>query len=94
MNPFESALAPARAYTSFMINRTFTVVVEPDGDVFHAFVPSLRGCHTFGETVNEAMDHIREAITLHIEGMQADGEEIPVEREPFVVGRVSVPMAS
>ncbi len=77
-----------------MTDRTFTVVVEPDGDAFHAFVPALRGCHTFGDTVDEAMDQIREAIALHIEGMQADGEEIPVERDPFVVGRVSVPMAS
>ena len=58
---------------------TFTIVVEPDGDAFHAFVPALRGCHTFGDSVEEATAHIREAIALHVEAMLADGEDVPVE---------------
>ena len=32
---------------------TFTVVIEPDEDMFHAFVPILPGCHTFGETIDD-----------------------------------------
>jgi predicted RNase H-like HicB family nuclease len=31
-----------------MKKHQFTVVIEPDEEAFHAFVPSLRGCHTFG----------------------------------------------
>jgi predicted RNase H-like HicB family nuclease len=57
----------------------FTVVIEPDEDAFHAYVPTLPGCHTFGSTVEEAQANIAEAITLHIEGMLQDGESIPVE---------------
>jgi predicted RNase H-like HicB family nuclease len=72
----------------------FTVIIEPDEDVFHAFVPALPGCHTFGATVEEAQNNIAEAITLHIESMQEDGELVPVEREPLFITRLSVPMAA
>ncbi len=40
-------------------------------------VPSLPGCYSQGETVDEALENIREAIELHIEDMIASGEEIP-----------------
>ena len=47
---------------------SYTVVIEPDEDAYHAFVPTLPGCHTFGETVDEALLFIKEAIALYIEG--------------------------
>lgn len=40
-------------------------------------VPSLPGCYSQGETMEEAMENIREAIALHIESMIAHGEEVP-----------------
>jgi predicted RNase H-like HicB family nuclease len=40
-------------------------------------VPSLPGCYSQGETVDEALENIREAIELHIEDMIAAGEEVP-----------------
>jgi predicted RNase H-like HicB family nuclease len=72
----------------------FTVVIEPDEDAFHAYVPALPGCHTFGATVEEARSNIAEAIALHIECMQEDGESIPIEREPLFITRLSVPVAA
>ena len=54
-----------------------TVVIEPDEDAFHAFVPSLPGCHTFGMTVDEARANILEAMELHLECMLEEGEAIP-----------------
>ena len=69
----------------------FTVVIEPDEDGFHAYVPSLPGCHSFGATIDEARKNIAEAIQLHIECMQEHGEAIPVEREPTLITRLSVP---
>ncbi|MBN1659392.1 MAG: type II toxin-antitoxin system HicB family antitoxin [Anaerolineae bacterium] len=56
----------------------FTVVIEPDEDVFHAYVPALPGCHTFGATVDEARANIEEAMALHVESMLEDGEAVPV----------------
>ena len=40
-------------------------------------VPSLPGCFSQGETVDEALASIREAIALHIESMIAHDEEVP-----------------
>jgi len=33
-----------------MTTQQFTVVLEPDRDGFHAYVPTLPGCHSFGLT--------------------------------------------
>ena len=41
------------------------------------FVPSLPGCITYGETVDEAIDMAKEAIKLYIEELQDRGESIP-----------------
>lgn len=72
--------------------RQFTVIMEPDEGAFHAYVPSLPGCHTFGATVEEAQANIKEAITLHLESMLADGETPPLEGESLFVTRLSVPV--
>ncbi len=77
-----------------MVIHQFTVVIEPDEDAFHAYVPALPGCHTFGATVEEAQKNVAEAIALHIESMREDGESIPVEREPLFITRLSVPVAA
>lgn len=46
----------------------FTVVVEKDEDgLYVASVPLLQGCYTQGETYEEALENIKDAIKLHIE---------------------------
>jgi predicted RNase H-like HicB family nuclease len=77
-----------------MTTYQFTVVIEPDEEGYHAFVPTLPGCHSFGATIDEARTNIAEAMELHVESMQQDGETIPVEREPIVITRLSVPVAA
>ena len=58
----------------------FTVVVERDEDgLYVASVPLLQGCYTQGETYEEAMTNIKDAIKLHIEARKALGEEVPIE---------------
>ena len=74
------------------MNFDFTIVIEPDDDGFHAFAPALQGCHSFGASVEEAQKNIREAIELHVESMLADGEEIPFEKAPYFVSRLTVPV--
>ncbi|MBI4787263.1 MAG: type II toxin-antitoxin system HicB family antitoxin [Chloroflexi bacterium] len=61
-----------------MSDYQFTVVIEPDDEGFHAYVPALPGCHTFGATVEEARTNIIEAMELHIASMKEDGESVPV----------------
>ena len=57
----------------------FTVVVERDEDgLYIASVPLLQGCYTQGETYEEALENIKDAIKLHIEARQASSEHVPV----------------
>ena len=55
-----------------------TVVVEPDGDEFHAYCPALPGLHVPGATVQEALENARVAAQLFLECMIEDGDPIPV----------------
>jgi predicted RNase H-like HicB family nuclease len=72
----------------------FTVVIEPDEGGYHAFVPMLPGCHSFGDTVDEARMNILEAIELHVQSMREDGQDVPIEQEPVFVTRLSVPVVT
>jgi len=60
----------------------FKVVLEPsDEGGYTALVPSLPGCISEGETVEEAMRNVREAIELYLEPVD---EEHPVENGAIV----------
>ncbi len=60
------------------MNRTYKINLrkEEEGG-YTVFVPSLPGCITYGETVDEAIDMAKEAIELYIEELQERGESIP-----------------
>jgi predicted RNase H-like HicB family nuclease len=55
---------------------------EPEGG-YTAIVPSLPGCVTFGDTIEEAIKMAKEAIELYIESLREKGEEIPTEDKTF-----------
>jgi predicted RNase H-like HicB family nuclease len=55
----------------------FSVVIEKDEDGYFAFCPELQGCYTQGDTYEEALENIKDAIRLHVEDRLETGEEIP-----------------
>ena len=61
-----------------MTNYRVSVVIEKDTDGYFAFCPELQGCYTQGDTYEEALQNIKDAIRLHIEDRLASGEDIPV----------------
>ena len=54
----------------------FSVVIERDEDGYFAFSPELQGCYSQGETYEEALENIRDALRLHVEDRLESGEEI------------------
>lgn len=66
----ESVNSEARTYR-------FSVIIEKDKDGYFAFVPGLQGCYTQGDTYEDALENIRDAIRLHLEDRLESGEEIP-----------------
>jgi predicted RNase H-like HicB family nuclease len=55
----------------------FSAIVGHDDDGYWARCPELQGCCAQGDTHEEALDNLREALTLHIEDRVSRGEEIP-----------------
>jgi predicted RNase H-like HicB family nuclease len=55
----------------------FSVVIEKDKDGYFAFTPELQGCYSQGDTYEEVIENIRDAIVLHVEDRLESGEEVP-----------------
>ncbi|PKG32044.1 type II toxin-antitoxin system HicB family antitoxin [Methanoregula sp.] len=51
---------------------------EPEGG-YTAIVPTLPGCVTFGDSIDETITMAKEAIELYLECLRAHGDKIPAE---------------
>jgi predicted RNase H-like HicB family nuclease len=59
----------------------FPVVLHTDDGVrYGVTVPDLPGCFSAGDTFDAALESVLEAIDLHLEGIIADGGDLPVPR--------------
>lgn len=55
----------------------YAVVIEKAKKNYSAYLPDVPGCITTGKSVEETLNNLREALSLHFEGMRADGDAIP-----------------
>lgn len=55
----------------------YTVIIEQGDTSWGAYVPDLPGCVAAGESREEVLQLIREAIEFHIEGLRQRGEPVP-----------------
>ena len=55
----------------------YLIVLEPTATGFSAYSPDLAGCVATGTTRAEVETNMREAISLHLEGLREDGEPVP-----------------
>lgn len=55
----------------------YAVVIEKGPTSYGAYVPDLPGCVATGETREEVVQLIQEAIEFHIEGLKENGEPVP-----------------
>jgi predicted RNase H-like HicB family nuclease len=61
-----------------VLNYRILLRKEPEGG-YTVTVPSLPGCVTFGDTIEEAILMAKEAIELYLESLKEHGEDIPTE---------------
>ncbi|MFB3882035.1 MAG: type II toxin-antitoxin system HicB family antitoxin [Armatimonadota bacterium] len=59
---------------------SYLVIIEPSDTSVGAYVPDLPGCVAVGESEEEAVRLIREAIKLHIDGLREQGLPVPPPR--------------
>ncbi len=64
----------------------YRVILEPQEEGgYTVYVPSLPGCVSQGETVEEALSNIKEAIEVYLESLKERGLSIPKVEEHEVV---------
>ncbi len=57
-------------------NHCILLTPEPEGG-FTVTVPTLPGCITYGEGIDDALINAKEAIELYTESLEADGNPVP-----------------
>jgi len=67
----------------------FSIIIEQDKHGYFVRCPELQGCYSQGDTYEEAMKNIRDAIKLHLQDRIADHERMPSVRS-MSVGSVEV----
>jgi len=53
---------------------TLPAVIEKDEYGYFAMCPALQGCYSQGDTYEEALENIKDAIGLHIEDIHGTGD--------------------
>lgn len=54
-----------------MKSYTFRILIEPDeNNTYHAWAPGLPGCHTWGDTLQEARQNLKDAIKAYVANMK------------------------
>jgi len=61
--------------------RKASVVIEKDENGFYAWCPELRGCQSQGNTLEEAVANIKEAIELYLETLPIGDRDVLLSRE-------------
>ncbi len=54
----------------------FSIVIEKDEEGYFAFCPELQGCYTQGDTYEEVLENIKDAIRLHVNDRLDNREEV------------------
>ena len=61
------------------------VIFKDEGSVYGVNVPNIKGVHSWGNTVEDALKNVREAITSHIETLLELGEQVDIAQTKIEV---------
>jgi predicted RNase H-like HicB family nuclease len=76
-----------------MAKLAFTIIVESGPENYSAYAPDLPGCVATGDTVEETIEQMKEAIAYHLEGLAEDGLPIPQPSDTVRSIEVELPAA-
>lgn len=64
-----------------MTKQSFIILIEKDEDgVFIGTIPPLKGCYSYGKTLDGLMANMKEAIEAHLEAFGLEEKELPDTR--------------
>ena len=58
-----------------------SVIIEKDEHGYYAFAPELEGCQTQGDSLDEVIANIREAVELYLETLSPDERSTYLSKE-------------
>ncbi|RLG86226.1 MAG: type II toxin-antitoxin system HicB family antitoxin [Thermoprotei archaeon] len=64
------------------------MIIEDESEGYIALVPSLPGCHTQGDTIDEVLRNISEAIELYLETLSDEEKEELLQQRVVGIQRV------
>jgi predicted RNase H-like HicB family nuclease len=67
------------------------VVVEKANQNYSAYAPDVPGCVAVGDTAEETLDAMKEALEFHLEGLKEESLEIPLPESQGFVLEVKLP---
>ena len=75
-----SLSTPRERYTGSMARKA-SVIIEKDEHGFYAWCPELKGCQSQGDTLEEAIENIKEAIEPYLETLPESERDVLLSRE-------------
>lgn len=71
----------------------YLIIIEQAEHNLSAYVPDLPGCVATGDTRDEVIANMREAIEFHLQGVREDGDPIPAPNSDPAWVEVGLPAA-
>jgi predicted RNase H-like HicB family nuclease len=73
-----SSRRASRKPTKRKLRLQITLIIEPDGDSFHAYCPAFKGLHVDGANEKEAIRNAAHAIGVYVNSLVSHGEPLPI----------------
>ncbi len=74
------------------MSKKLNIIVERDNDGYFAYCPELEGCHTQGDSLDEVLENIKEAIELYLETISEE-EKKQIQTKEIISTSYEVPLA-
>lgn len=58
-----------------------SIIIEKDDNGYYAYCPELKGCQSEGDSYEEALKNIKEAIELYIETLSGEEKELYLSKD-------------
>ncbi len=73
----------------------YTAIFEPaEEGGYVVYVPALPGCITEGDSLEEAVEMVKDAITGYIASLKKHHEPVPEEKGPSFMTTIDIPISS
>ena len=71
----------------------FNAIIERDRDGFYAYIPTLQGCMSQGDTLEEALANIKEALELYLEDI-GEEEKKRLSESSYIIAPITIEPAA